>query len=549
VVNEATQDDRSTAAADAAADGVRMAHATWRDDPAIVREVERLRVQFSDPGLSVAEVLCDRHRAAAIACLGVDRDLQITRLTYGELADRSKRLATVLSARGVTAGARVGVLMGKSLQLPVVLLAIWRLGAIHVPLFTAFAGPAIAMRVNSAAAKLIVVDPDQVAKLDGIGIPYLGSGSSLDQLIEDAAPIGVSHAIGRDGTFVQLYTSGTTGTPKGVAVPAFAIAAFTAYLRYGLDLREDDLLWNAADPGWAYGLYFGIVGPLAEGRPNILLEGGFSAELTGRVVDELGVTNFTASPTVYRALKAQGVGFARGVRVASSAGEPLTPDVTAWAGDALGADVHDHWGQTEQGMAIADVWDPRLRRDVEPGSMGPAMPGFVAGTLGEQIVLSVDRSPLMWFTGYVDAERQTAERFTADRSWYLTGDIGRHDGEAFVFASREDDVILAAGYRIAPTDIEGIVASDAAVAEVAVVGRPDAIRGEVVEAFVVLVPHALAEDLTERLQSAVRENYGAHAYPRRVHVVRALPKTPSGKIQRFVLRRLSDAEVDEIVIR
>lgn len=529
-----------------AADMVHPAHAPWLDDPAIVDEVERLRVQFRDPGFSVAEALCDRHPVDATAFLGVDPDLSVTKLTFGDLAEQSKRLATALAERGVTPGSRVGVLMGKSVQLPVVLLAIWRLGAVHVPLFTAFAGPAIAMRVTSAAAELIVVDPDQVSKLAGIPIPHLETGEGLDRMIEAAAPIGASEAIGPDGTFIQLYTSGTTGSPKGVAVPGFAIAAFTAYLRYGLDVREDDLLWNAADPGWAYGLYFGIVGPLVEGRANVLLQGGFSAELTARIVDELGVTNFTASPTVYRAMKAQRVGFARGVRAASSAGEPLTPDVTAWAADALGSEVRDHWGQTEQGMAIVNAWEPRLRHDVEPGSMGPALPGFVAGTRGEQIALSVDDSPLMWFTGYVAAEKQTAERFTADLAWYLTGDIGRHRGGEFFFASREDDVILAAGYRIAPSDLERIIASDSAVAEVAVVGRPDPIRGEVVEAFVVLAPGAAVEGLDVRLQSAVREYYGAHAYPRRVHVIGALPKTPSGKVQRFLLRGLSDAEVDEL---
>ncbi|MCA1307396.1 AMP-binding protein [Microbacterium esteraromaticum] len=526
------------------------AHAPWRDNAVVAAEVSALRDQYSDAHLDLAEALCDRHPQDATAFIGVDRALQVTSMTYGQLADRSRRLASVLGAKGVRRGSRVGVLMGKTLQLPIVLLAIWRLGAVHVPLFTAFAGPAIATRVNGARAALIVVDPDQADKLDGIEIPALHSGATLDEQIDGADPIAQREAVGSDGVFVQLYTSGTTGVPKGVAVPVFAIAAFTAYMRYGLDVRDDDILWNVADPGWAYGLYYGIIGPLAIGRPNILLEGGFSAEAMGRVVENVGVTNLAASPTVYRALKAQGIVFGGGgLRVASSAGEPLTPDVTAWAPGALGAEVFDHWGQTEQGMGIVNACDPRVRRDVKPGSMGPAMPGFVAGTRGEQIVLSVHESPLMWFTGYVGAPTQTAERFTDDGSWYLTGDVGHHDGTDFFFASRDDDVILAAGYRIGPNDIESIIATDPAVAEVAVVGRPDEIRGEVVEAFVVLTPHATAEGLTERLQSAVRSRYGAHAYPRRVHVIGALPKTPSGKIQRFILRKLNDDELEEIVLQ
>ncbi len=526
---------------------VSPSHAPWRDSPEIVDEVRALREQFSVPDLCVAATLCDDHPAEATAFLVVDRELAVERISHGQLADRSKRLASALSSRGIGRGSRVGVLMGKSRQLPVVLLALWRLGAVHVPLFTAFAGPAIAARVNGAGAELIVVDPDQVAKLAGIDIPHLQSGPELDQELEGSEPIDASVAVGPEGLFVQLYTSGTTGTPKGVGVPAFAMAAFTAYLKYGLDVRPEDLLWNAADPGWAYGLYYAIVGPMAMGRPSVLLEGGFSAELTGRVIEALGVTNLAASPTVYRALKSHGVRLTEPLRVASSAGEPLTPDVTSWAPDALGTEVLDHWGQTEHGMGIVNPWDPRLRREVKPGSMGPAMPGFIAGTLGETIVLSVEQSPLMWFTGYVDAPEQTAERFVLDGAWYHTGDVGRHDGTDFFFASRDDDVILAAGYRIAPYDIESIIATDPAIAEAAVVGRPDPIRGEVIEAFVVLNPKESSEGLEARLQAAVRSQYGAHAYPRRVHVVPALPKTPSGKIQRFNLRDLSDSEVEAMV--
>lgn len=299
------------------------------------------------------------------------------------------------------------------------------------------------------------------------------------------------------------------------------------------------MFWNTADPGWAYGLYYGIVGPLAIGRPNILFAGGFSPETTGRLLNDLEVSNIAAAPTVYRALKKAGITAVQPLRAASSAGEPLTSDVVEWAPGALGVTVRDHWGQTEQGMAIGNAWDERLRTTVAERSMGQALPGFVAGTIGGSIALSVDDSQLMWFTGYVDALEQTRERFTADGGWYFSGDVGRADGPDFFFASRDDDVILAAGYRIAPFDIESILVTDDAVIEAAVVGRPDEIRGEVIEAFVVVDPAVGAgDDLVTRLQNAVRGTYGAHAYPRRVHVVEELPKTPSGKVQRFVLRDL-----------
>lgn len=519
---------------------VSIAPAPWHDIPAVVAEVEELRRRFSAPDLCVADALCDGHSPGDTAFILVDGDLAVERLSYGALADRSRRLASALAERGIVRGSRVGVLMAKSGQLPVVLLALWRLGAVHVPLFTAFAGPAIATRVTAARAELIVADPGQVDKLTGSDIPVLTSGAAVEELIATHDPLEHSARVGRDGSFIQLYTSGTTGAPKGVAVPAFAIASFIAYMRYGFDVRDEDLFWNGADPGWAYGLYYAVVGPLAIGRPNILLSGGFSTDLTKQVVDTLSVTNFASAPTAYRALKRAGTRFGSRIRVASSAGEPLTPDITSWAPDALGAPVRDHWGQTEQGMAIVNAWDERLRREVPPGSMGQAMPGFVAGTLGEAIVLSVPRSPLMWFTGYVDAPEQTAERYTSDGAWYISGDAGRHDGPDFYFASRDDDVILASGYRISPFDLESIITSDPAVAEAAVVGRrrPGEVSGEVIEAFVTLNPDAAREGLAERLQNLVRNQYGAHAYPRVVHVVDALPKTESGKVRRVELRRL-----------
>ncbi|MCF1592305.1 AMP-binding protein [Streptomyces muensis] len=523
------------------------APARWLDVPEVSAEVAALRARFTAPGLSVASVLCDEHPRDKTAFFLVDSEVRVRRLTFGELADESRRLATALRRRGIGRGDRVGVLMSKRRELPIVLLALWRLGAVHVPLFTAFAAPAVSVRVLDAGAKLIVTEPDQRQKVDGLGIPVLEAGDEISGLVASHDPIEESVAVGPDGLFIQLYTSGTTGTPKGVGVPGQAIGAFISYMQYGLQLLDTDTFWNAADPGWAYGLYFGIVGPLATGCPNVLLSAGFSVELTAKVVTTLGVSNFAAAPTVYRALKNAGVTFGHSpIRVASSAGEPLTPDVTAWAPSALGTAVMDHFGQTEQGMVIVNAWDPRLRGEVRAGSMGQALPGFVAGTVGQAIALSVEQSPLMWFTGYVNSPQQTRERYTPDGAWYLTGDIGREDAGDFFFASRDDDVILAAGYRIGPFDIESILTSDPAVAEAAVVGRPDEIRGEVVEAFIVVTPDADTGDaLRTRLQNLVRSQYGAHAYPRKVHVVDSLPKTPSGKVQRFILRGLTDDEVKE----
>ncbi|WP_417503748.1 AMP-binding protein [Microbacterium sp.] len=510
----------------------------WRARADVVEDVAALERVFASPALNVADVLCDAHPGDAVAFTLVDADAEVTPMTYAELATASRRLSVGLSARGIGRGDRVAVLMGKRRELPIALLAIWRLGAVHVPLFTAFASPAIEMRVRDSNAKLIITEHGQHAKVEGLGIETLLAGEEFDQLLESEEGAESNVAVGGDGLIVQLYTSGTTGTPKAVGVPGRAIGAFVAYMRYGLDVGDDDTFWNAADPGWAYGLYYGIIGPLAIGKSNVLLAAGFSPELTATVIEKAGVTNFAAAPTVYRALKAGGLqlGTTR-LRRASSAGEPLTPDVTGWAPDALGVTVRDHYGQTEHGMVIVNAWHPQLSRDVRSGSMGQVLPGFAAGTKGTEIVLATTGSPLLWFDGYLNAEKKTRERYTPDRQWYRTGDVGRHDGEDFFFASRDDDVILAAGYRIGPFDVESIIVQHPDVAEAAVVGRPDELRGEVVEAFVVPAAGAERDDeLRDAIKQLVREQLGAYAYPRRVHFVDELPKTPSGKVQRFILR-------------
>ncbi len=254
-----------------------------------------------------------------------------------------------------------------------------------------------------------------------------------------------------------------------------------------------------------------------------------------------GVTNFAGAPTMYRALSKSGTAGGFTLRHASSAGEPLTPDVVRWARTALGVEVRDHYGQTELGMAICNHWHPDIALPVRDGSMGQAMPGFVADVVDDQIAIDTELSPLLWFTGYADDPDSSAERFSSDGRWYFTSDTGRIDEDGYLyFAARVDDVILAAGYRIGPFDVESVLITHPAVLDVAVVGRPDpdGIRGEVVEAFVVLVPETEASDeLARELQQLVREQYSKHAYPRFVRFVDTLPKTPSGKVQRFLLRQ------------
>ena len=303
----------------------------------------------------------------------------------------------------------------------------------------------------------------------------------------------------------------------------------------------------------AYGLFYAVVGPLCLGARSLLPHAGFSAELTAQVLSGFEVTNFAAAPTVYRSLRASGVTRPDGLQLrrASSAGEPLTPEVNQWASDWLGVEVFDHYGQTETGMLICNHHHPALARPLRPGSMGQDMPGWrsvvldtdrddpaPSGTLG-RIAFDLEASPLAWFPGYDGDPERSAEKFSSDGAWYLTGDAGTKDADGYVFFSaRDDDVMIMAGYRIGPFDVESVLATHPAVAECAVIAAPDEIRGEVIEAYVALRSgHIGSESLTVELQQLVKDQFAAHAFPRRVHYVDELPKTPSGKIQRFILRQ------------
>ncbi|MGW7130521.1 AMP-binding protein [Streptomyces bobili] len=535
--------------------------------------VAELTTTFAAPSLDVARLLCDRHPAERPAFTVVDAAGGATTLTYGELAADSHRYARALQGLGVGPGDRVATLMGKSTDLVTVMLAVWRLGAVYVPLFTAFAPQAIALRLEGADVHVVVVDPDQRHKLDpGPDMPadprrrvvVPGSGArhgdvSLADLVAAASPAPVpAVTTSGDGPLVHMFTSGTTGKPKGVVHPVSYVAGWQVYLEYGLGVTRDSSYWCAADPGWAYGLYAAIVAPLAAGIPSLLLSGGFSPETTWRTLVDHQVTDFAAAPTVYRGLRSAPVAVPAGLCLqrASSAGEPLTPEVNEWAGATLGLAVHDHFGQTEVGMPLANHHHPELARPLKGGSMGRPLPGWSLTVLADEkdepaapgvlgrVAIDVAASPLMTFSDY-QIPGQAGTKFTADGRWYLTGDAGRIDsGGDFFFSSRDDDVIIMAGYRIGPFEIESVLAQHPAVAECSVIGAPDDVRGEVVEAYVVLRDgHEASPELAAELQQLVKTRYAAHAYPRTIHFIDALPKTPSGKTQRYQLRNRRRTEL------
>lgn len=543
----------------------------------------RIADDYLAPEASAAWLLCDRHDPDRTAYTIVDDEGQ-TAVTYGRLRSDSLRLADALRTMGVSEGTRVATLVRKGPELITTMLATWRLGAVYVPLFTAFATPALAFRMQTADVRVIVTDATQRPKLsarDGrplgdwkiIVVDQLDETRGFDSsddlsyadLMQSASEEDIpAHAQGADGAFVHIFTSGTTGSPKGVIHPLRHAAGWQSYLENGLGVTGEDVYWCAADPGWAYGLYSAVVSPLAAGFGTILQRGSFTPERAWELIDRLRVTNLAAAPTVYRAIRNAypTVPGPTGLRRLSSAGEPLTPEVNEWAERELGVLVHDHFGQTEVGMVLANAHHPDLSRPIVAGSMGRPLPGWSTTVLAEgsdseaaggetgRVAIIVDESPAMTFEHYQDPST-TASRFAGDGRYYVLGDLGSRDAAGcFRFSSRDDDVIIMAGYRIGPFEVESVLSQHPAIAESAVIGAPDADRGEVLEAFVVLAPGVEGSPtLVTEIQDFVKRNYASHAYPRAVHFVPQLPKTPSGKIQRFVLRQRRREGLDDGGVR
>ncbi len=510
-------------------------------------------------GLNVCVECCDRHAdgdRVALYWEGVAGDSSVH--TFADFRNDAARFANFLNAQGIGPGDRVAVMLPRIPELMVAALGVWRAGAVYVPMFTAFGPKAIEYRLERSAAKLVVTDPVNRPKLNDVThVPPImvvarapddaiapGDLKFHDELIAQK-PEFEPVLRGADDPFLLMFTSGTVGSPKGVAVPHKALLSFIAYMKYAVDLRPDDKFWNMADPGWAYGLYFAVVGAPLLGNATHFYEGVFTVESTYKMLDKYGITIFCSAPTAYRLLMAAGDEMVDAcqtrIRVACSCGEPLNPEVIRWVNAHLDCPVHDQYGQTEISVVVTNHHG--LDHPSHPGSMGVSLPGFRAVILDDsgrelgpgipgRLAVDTSASPLYWFLGYEGKDQPL------EGAYYITGDMAELDGDGCItFTGRDDDIISSAGYRIGPFDVESCLIEHPAVAESGVVGKADAERGEIVVAFVVLhAGHDASPDLARELQSYTRERLSAHAYPREVVFVDELPKTASGKIRRYVLR-------------
>jgi acetyl-CoA synthetase len=504
--------------------------------------------------VNLADTLVERHAASrgpALRWFG--KAGAVREVRFDELARLAAQVAGVLASFGVRKGDRVAGFLPRVPETLAIMLGTWKAGAVYVPIFTGFGPDAVRFRVDHSGAKLLFTHEEHRPRVPTLGarVVTIGAAGRYDVAFDDAVARQPgqrpSVPCRRDEAAVLLYTSGSTGPPKGVAIATNFPLAIHPWLSLGLDLRADDVFWPTGDPGWGYGLIC-YVGALALGVPVVVHEAAPAAEPALRRIAALGVTNLATTPTLLRGIMALGEAAVRAhpvrVRCASSCGEPLNAEVVEFFRRAWGVTIMDHYGASEFGLVVGNL--AAVDMPVKPGSMGRPLPGarmaivddarreVGPGTVGH-IALAPDEAGY-YALGYWDDPERTAE--LVRNGWMTIGDLGRRDADGyFWFEGRADDVIKSAGYRIGPFEVESAILAHPSVAEAAVVAKRDALRGHIVKAFVVLREGATrSASLTEEIVTLVKTRVGRHQYPREVEFVPELPKTETGKIQRFMLR-------------
>lgn len=511
--------------------------------------------KYAGNAVRLAHLLCDRHvdagRDAPPAMLHESAAGRSSRLTFGELADYSRRFASVLRDLGVAKGTPVIIHLPKGPEYLIATLALWRLGAVQVPLFTTLGPQAIAYRLEHSGAKVIVSNGAGRAKLpqdealrvvtvEGEGGPVIGDRDvSFWLALHAAPPLETDAVLDSEDPFVLLYTISDRDAPRGLPVPVKALACLEQHMLVGLDARDDDVYWNISDPGWAAGLYYAVIGPLLLGRTVLFCDGPFDVAQVYRVLMKYGVTNLLAAPSWYQEMRNAEAACpppsGLRLRVASSVGGALPQSLVDWMRAALDIELHNLYGQAELGLAVINHHLPALRHNAISDSIGRAMPGLrvvvldgegkelPAGAEGE-LAIDVEKSPLFWFQGYHRDPAATAHRFRHGARFYLTGDLVRIDAVGNVhYLGLMNDAIHSAGYLIGPVEIERILLSHPAIAKAAVVGRPDKLLGEVAKAFLVLKAGQPADaELAREIAEFVTKRVAGLSYPPEIEFVASL---------------------------
>ncbi|WP_105988899.1 acetate--CoA ligase [Staphylococcus agnetis] len=525
-------------------------------------DVEKAFSWYDTGKINMAYECIDRHvdegKGDKIA-LNYKDDSRTEQYTFEDLQKKSNQAANVLKDKAnVQKGDRVFIFMPRTPELYFAFLGILKIGAIVGPLFEAFMEKAVKDRLDNSDAKVIITTNSLLPRIPKDDLPHLETIIIVDDEVDEQyvdfntslkeanTAFDIEWLDKEDGLILH-YTSGSTGQPKGVLHVQNAMFVHYISGKYVLDLQEDDVYWCTADPGWVTGTSYGIFAPWLNGATNCIAGGRFSPEAWYSMLEQFKVTIWYTAPTALRMLMSAGDDLVEkydlsSVRTILSVGEPLNPEVIKWAKKVYGKRVLDTWWMTETGGHMI-VNYPSM--DIKLGSMGKPLPGIQAAIIdneGRELPpnrmgnLAIKKGwPSMMYKIWKNPEKYQSY-FIGD--WYVSGDSAYQDEDGyFWFQGRVDDVIMTAGERVGPFEVESKLVEHEAVAEAGVIGKPDPVRGEIIKAFVALRQgYEPSDDLKEDIRKFVKEGLAAHAAPREIEFKDKLPKTRSGKIMRRVLK-------------
>ena len=494
---------------------------------------------------NIAADVCDKHARAKPAMVWESFDGSTRELEWGELQDLANQAAHTLAGLGVTRGDRVAVVLPPTPEAAAIFFGVWKLGAILLSMSVLYGDDGIEHRLSDSGAKLLVTDHGNAPRFDQ---PWAPDTLVLELDVLTAAPTDhVCADTSADDPAQLYYTSGTTGLAKGI-VHAHRYILGHEEFRYCHEVQDGERFHGMGEWAWAAGIA-PLLGPWRLGALQCVYrrEGGFDPHKQLDFLSRHAVTNVFTTPTAMRSMMAiedAGTRYPQAFRRVCSAGEPLNPEAIRWFREQYGVTVLDYYGLTESYPLVANY--PFL--EVREGSMGRPMPGWDVQLLDEdehpvgqgergEICLRARSNP-HYPLGYWRNDEASAETFGGE--WFHTKDAAVQDEDGYIwYVGRADDVIIAAGYRIGPFEVESACLEHAAVREAAVVASPDVLRGNVVKAFIVLADgYEPSETLADEIKAHVRQRLSAYAYPRRVEFVLELPKTLTGKIRRIELRQL-----------
>jgi acetyl-CoA synthetase len=521
------------------------------------------------PDFNIARSVCTRYAGygSRVALHWEDESGATARRTYVELQSEANRLSNALAARGIGRGDKVAIVLPQRVETAVAHIACYQMGAVAVPLSFLFGPDALEYRLQNSESKVALVDNASLPNLAPVRerLPQLGCVIGVDGAREAWTVDWESLLAKASAEFVQVstratdpallvYTSGTTGPPKGALMPHQCLLGNLPGFVHSHDLfpRDGDVFWSPADWAWTGGLMDALLPSLHFGVPILGFRGRFDPERALSLMAKYRIRNSFLFPTalkmMMKAVPEPRARFGLALRSVMSAGEAVGTTVFAWAQEALGVTINEMFGQTEMNYIVGNsqtLWPAK------PGSMGRPYPGHriavidddgaevARGEMGEVAVNRIapdgERDPV-FFIEYFKNPEATAKKFSGD--WCRTGDLATRDEEGYLwYQGRADDMFKAAGYRIGPSEIENCLLKYAAVANAAVVPSPDETRGSVVKAYIVLAAgHSPSPTLEEDIQRHVRRFLAPYEYPKEIEFIDALPMTTTGKVQRRVLR-------------